>query len=87
MCSGIVPICPLPPALPVKRTYKDHSRKGLWHNQELSRKLGNPLCGNPPRLLSHNMRRHRVDGVGRGGARAALNQFLTSLDGIRVKSG
>ena len=40
--EGICLISPFPLSLPIKSTYKDHSRKGLRHNQDLSRKNWEP---------------------------------------------
>ena len=42
--SRIFPIGPFPLSRPVRSTYKEYSRKGLRHNQDL---VGNPRFGNP----------------------------------------
>ena len=52
-CFGDFPIGPFPPSRPTQNTYQQHSRKGLRHNQDLSRKkVGKPPVWNPPGLSS-----------------------------------
>ena len=68
--SGIGPIGPFPLSQPSRATYKDRSRKGPRHNQDLSRKKWEtPQVGNPQFTLSQNaqlaFRGHTFLSIGR----------------------